>query len=66
MEAENLPELTMYFINTFNKLAFSSEVSVEFLNISREKQYYCKILLQYKKQQNRVYYSAGSAGKNEF
>ena len=40
MKTENLTELTMYFNDTFNKLAFSSEVSVNLLNIDREKQYY--------------------------
>ena len=40
MKTENLTELTMYFNDNFNKLAFSSEVSVNLLNIDREKQYY--------------------------
>ena len=34
MEPENISELTMYVIDTFNKLAFSSEVSVELLDIN--------------------------------
>ena len=34
-EPENLSELTMYFINTFNELAFSSEVSAELPKINR-------------------------------
>ena len=33
MEAKILSELAMYFIETFDKLAFSSEVSVEIPNI---------------------------------
>ena len=35
MEPENISELTMYFIDTFNKLAFSSKVSVELPDINR-------------------------------
>ena len=34
IEPENLSELTMYFIDVFNKLAFFSEVSVELPNIN--------------------------------
>ena len=36
IEPENLSELTLYFIDDFSKLAFSSKVSVE-LQIQREK-----------------------------
>lgn len=35
IKPENLSELTMYFIDAFNKLACSSEVIVEIPNINR-------------------------------
>ena len=63
----------MNFIDAFDKLAFSSEVSVELPNMNRstnsgserEKQYYHKTFLQYLKGYNVGCYSDGSAGKNE-
>lgn len=35
LEAGNLSESTMYFIDAFNELAFSSNENVELLNINR-------------------------------
>ena len=35
LEAGNLSEPTMYFIDAFNELALSPEVNVELLNINR-------------------------------
>ena len=35
MEPKTLSDLTMYFIDAFNKLAFSSEVRVELANINK-------------------------------